>query len=241
MRNIALLARRELAAYFKSPMGYIIAAIVLCVNGLLFNAFAMGSTPRLSSEVLSDFFYYSSGTTMIACIFLSMRLIAEERQTNTLTFLFTAPIKDHEIVLGKFISAFFFFSLLTLLTIYMPLLIFVHGKVSLGHIFGGYLGLLLLGSACLAIGIFGSSLAKTQIVAVVASGSMVVVLILFWLLARITEAPIRDVAAFMALHGKHFKPFQDGILNSRDVVFYLSLTYLFLLLSTHVLQTRRWR
>lgn len=241
MRNIALLARRELAAYFKSPMGYIIAAIVLCVDGLLFNAFAMGSSPRLSSEVLSDFFYYSSGTTMIACIFLSMRLIAEERQTNTLTFLFTAPIKDHEIILGKFISAFLFFSLLTLLTIYMPLLIFVNGKVSLGHIFGGYLGLLLLGSASLAIGIFGSSLAKTQIIAVVASGSLVVVLILFWLLARITEAPIRDVAAFMALHGKHFKPFQDGILNSRDVVFYLSLTYLFLLLSTHVLQTRRWR
>jgi len=241
VRNIALLARRELAAYFKSPMGYIIAAIVLCVDGLLFNAFAMGSTPRLSSEVLSDFFYYSSGTTMIACVFLSMRLIAEERQTNTMTFLFTAPIKDHEIVLGKFISAFLFFGLLTLLTIYMPLLIFVNGKVSLGHICGGYLGLLLLGSACLAIGLFGSSLARTQIIAVVASGSMVVVLILFWLLARITEAPIRDVAAFLALHGKHFKPFQDGLLNSRDVVFYLSLTYLFLLLSTHVLQTRRWR
>ena len=159
MKNIALLCRRELAAYLKSPMGYIIVAAVLAIDGLLFNVYALGGTPKLSAEVLELFFYFSSGTTMIASVFLSMRLIAEERQTGTLNLLFTSPVKDYEIVLGKFFSALIFFCIMTLLSIYMPLLIFVNGKVSLGHIFGGYLGLILLGSSSIAIGLFGSALA----------------------------------------------------------------------------------
>ena len=241
MRNIALLVRRELGAYFKSPMGYIIAALVLCVNGLLFNAFALGRGEQLSSRVLEQFFYFSSGTTMIACVFLSMRLIAEERQTRTLTLLLTSPIKEHEIVLGKFLSAWLFFCMMTALTIYMPFLIFVNGKVSLGHIAGGYLGLALLGGAALAIGTFGSALAKNQLVAVVLTAALVVTLLIFWLVGRITEPPISDVVAYMALHGKHFLNFQRGVLHTRDVVFYLSVTYVFLLLTTHVLRARRWR
>ena len=241
MKNIALLCRRELAAYLKSPMGYIIVAAVLAIDGLLFNVYALGGTPKLSAEVLELFFYFSSGTTMIASVFLSMRLIAEERQTGTLTLLFTSPVKDHEIVLGKFFSALIFFCIMTLLSLYMPLLIFVNGKVSLGHIFGGYLGLILLGASSLAIGLFGSALGKSQIIAAVTSGGLVVALLLFWLLGSVTENPIRDVAAYMALHGKHFLPFQQGLLNTRDVVYYLSVTYVFLLLTTHVLQARRWR
>jgi ABC-2 type transport system permease protein len=241
VKNIVLIARRELGAYLRSPMGYIIVAAVLCIDGLLFNVYALGGTPKLSAEVLELFFYFSSGTTMIACVFLSMRLIAEERQTGTLTLLFTSPIKDHEIVLGKFFSALIFFCLMTAVSLYMPMLIFVHGKVSMGHILGGYLGLVLLGAASLAIGLFGSAVGKTQIIAAVTSGGLVVALLLFWLLGQVTDPPIRDIASFMALHGKHFQPFQQGILNTRDLVYYLSVTYVFLLLTTHVLQARRWR
>jgi ABC-2 type transport system permease protein len=241
VRNIALLIRRELAAYLRSPMGYIIVAAVLCIDGLLFNVFALGGTPKLSAEVLELFFYFSSGTTMIASIFLSMRLLAEEKQTGTLTLLFTSPVRESEIVLGKFFSALIFFCLMTLLTVYMPLLIFVNGKVSMGHIFGGYLGLILLGAAAISIGLFGSAVAKSQIIAAVTSGGLVVALLLFWLLGQVTEPPIRDVTTYLALYNKHFIPFQQGVLNTRDVIYYLSLTYMFLLLATHVLQARRWR
>ena len=241
MKNIALLIRRELGAYFKSPVGYIVVAVVLCIDGLLFNAFAMGGGEKLSSKVLEQFFYFSSGTTMIATIFLSMRLIAEERQSGTLTLLLTSPLREHELVLGKFLSALIFFSLMTALTVYMPLLIFVNGKVSLGHIAGGYLGLMLLGAAALSIGMFGSALASNQLVAVVVSAALVVALLLLWLVGRITAPPISDVVSHMALHGKHFINFQRGVLHTRDVVFYLSVTYMFLLLTTHVLQARRWR
>jgi len=101
--------------------------------------------------------------------------------------------------------------------------------------------LLLLGAATLSMGLFGSAVAKNQLVAVVLSGALVVALLLFWLLAKITEPPIRDVFSYMALHGKHFLNFQRGVLHSKDVFFYISLTYVFLVLSTHVLKARRWR
>jgi len=241
VKNIALVVRRELAAYLRSPMGYIIVAAVLCIDGLLFNALALGGTPKLSSEVLEKFFEFSSGLTMISSVLLSMRLLAEERQTGTLTLLLTSPIRDSEIVIGKFLSALIFFCLMILLSLYMPFLIFVNGKVSVGHILGGYLGLTLLGSASLAIGLFGSALAKSQIIAAVTSAALVVALLIFWMLALVTDAPFRDVAAYLALHGKHFLPFQQGVLNTRDVIYYLSVTYVFLLLTTHVLQARRWR
>ncbi len=241
MKNVALLIRRELAAYFKSPMGYIIVALVLAIDGLLFNAMALGRGEQLSSKVLEQFFHLTSGLSLFAVAFLSMRLLAEERQTGTLTLLLTSPIKEHEIVLGKFLSALIFFAIMIALTVHMPLLIFVNGKVSLGHILGGYLGLLLLGAAGLSIGLFGSTLAKNQLVALVVSGAMLAALVLFWMVGRITDPPISDVVAYVALHGKHFPNFGRGVLHTRDVVFYLSVTYLFLLFATHVLRARRWR
>ncbi len=241
MKNIALIIRRELAAYLKSPMGYIIVALVLAITGLLFNALALGRGEQLSSRVLEEFFRLASGVSLFAVVFLSMRLIAEERQTATLTLLMTSPIKEHEIVLGKFLSALIFFALMMALTVHMPLLIFVNGKVSVGHILGGYLGLLLLGSAGLAIGLFGSALGKNQLVALVVSGALVTSLVVFWMLGRVTDPPISDVVTYVALHGKHFPNFMRGVLHTRDVVFYLSVTYLFLLFAIHVLRARRWR
>jgi len=241
VKNVLLVVRRELGAYLKSPMGYVIVAAVLCIDGLLFNAYALGGQAKLSSEVLRLFLYFSSGTTMIASVFLSMRLVAEERQTGTLTLLLTSPITDAEIVIGKYLSSLIFLSGMTLLTLYMPALIFVNGKVSVGHILGGYLGLLLLGSSTLSIGLFASALSRNQLMAVVLSGAMVVAMLLFWLMARITEPPIREVMSALALHGRHFLNFQRGVLELRDVVFYLSVTTMFLLLTTHVLAARRWR
>jgi ABC-2 type transport system permease protein len=241
MKPILLIARRELAAYLKSWTGYVIIAAVLAVDGLLFNAYALGGGDKRSSEVLSLFFYFSSGTTMIASVFISMRLVAEERQSGTLALLYSSPVRDFEIVLGKFLSAFAFLSILTLATLYMPFMIKIHGKISWGHVFGGYLGLLLLGAASLAIGTFGSALARTQVLAAIASGCMIVALLVAWLLGRVTERPLSEIFTALALHGLHFQPFQSGIVHVRDVVYYLAVTYSFLFASTRVLEARRWR
>ena len=177
MRTVLLIARRELAGYLRTMSGYIIIAALLFLTGLLFNAFAMGGGMRRSSEVISNFFYFSSGTTMTVAVLLSMRLLAEERQTGTLALLYSSPVRDWQIVFGKFLSAFAFLALFVAATAFMPLLVLVNGKISFGHLAAGYLGLLLLGAACLAIGTFGSALAKSQVVAAIGSACMVVALL----------------------------------------------------------------
>ncbi len=236
-----LIMRRELGAYFRSMTGYIIAAAVLVVDGILFNAFALGGPEKRSGDVLALFFYFSSGTTMIASVFLSMRLLAEEKQTGTLVLLTSSPIRDRDIVLGKFLSGWLFISLITLATAFMPAMIMVNGKISFGHVAAGYLGLILLGGATMAIGTFGSALARTQVLAAIISGGLVVGLIIAWLLARVTEHPINRIFESLALYHRHFPPFQVGLIHLRDVVYYLALTYFALFLATRVLEARRWR
>jgi ABC-2 type transport system permease protein len=241
MTPTLLIAKRELGAYLRSWTGYIIIGVVLSLDGLLFNAYALGGPDKRSAEVLGLFFYFSSGVVIASSIFVSMRLIAEERQTGTVNLLYSSPITDQQIVLGKYLSALAFLAIMTLATFYMPMLILVNGKISWGHVGAGYLGLLLLGSACLAIGTFGSALARSQVVAVVLSGVMVVALLVCWFLARVTERPLNDIFSALALHGTHFQPFQQGIVHVRDVVYYLAVTYVALFGATRVLEARRWR
>lgn len=241
MNAILLIARRELASYLRTMSGYVIIAAVLAVDGLLFNAFALGGPGKRSAEVLSLFFYFSSGTTLIASIFISMRLLAEERQSGTLALLYSSPVRDVEIVAGKFLSGLAFLALLTALTFYMPLLIGVHGKISFGQVFAGYLGLLLLGSAALAIGTLGSALARTQVLAAIGSACLLVSLLVTWLVARVTEQPLSDIFSALALHGEHFAPFQSGVIHLRDIVYYLAVTYVALFAATRVIEARRWR
>jgi len=236
-----LIARRELRAYLRSPFGYIVAAALLLIDGLLFQAFALGGGARLSADVLHDFFYFASGTTMVASILLSMRLLAEERQTGTLVLLNTAPVPDSSIVIGKFLSAFVFVVLLTALTAYMPLLILVNGKVSLGHIAVGYLGLLLLGAASVAIGLFGSALARSQVLAAIIGAAVLVTMLLLWIVARVTDPPLNTFLAALALHNERQNAFMRGLLRLEDVVYYLAVTYFFLLAATKTLEARRWR
>jgi len=242
MTAALLIARRELAAYLRTMGGYVIAAIVLLINGLLFNVRALGSEHnRLSTEVLTVFFENSSGLVMAASVFLSMRLLAEERQTGSIVLLDSSPVREREIVLGKFFSSLVFLLLMTVAGVFMPLLILVNGKLALGHVAVGYLGLFLLGSASLAIGTLGSALARSQLLAAVISGCLLVGMIIVWMLGAITERPLNDVFFALALWGRHFPPFQAGILQLRDVVYYLAVTYFALFLAVRVLEARRWR
>jgi ABC-2 type transport system permease protein len=236
-----LIARRELLAYLRSPFGYIVAAAMLLIDGLLFQGFALGAGARLSAEVLHDFFYFASGTTMVAAILMSMRLVAEERQTGSMVLLETAPVVESAVVLGKFLSAFAFIAMLTALSVYMPLLILVNGKVSGGHILVGYLGLLLLGGATVAIGLFGSALARTQVLAAVIGSAILVTLLLLWLVGRVTDPPLNTMLAGLALHNEHQEAFMRGLLRLDNVVYYAAVTYFFLLAATKTLESRRWR
>jgi ABC-2 type transport system permease protein len=240
MKKALLITGRELRSYFRSPMSAIVLGAVLLIDGIYF--YWKGLTEKLlSAQVLTEFFYVGSGTTMIAGIVLAMRLLAEERQTGTITLLNTSPIRDGEIVIGKFLAALAVMAMMTLLTLYMPLLIFVNGKVSIGHILVGYAGLLLLGSATLSIGLFASALARSQVVAAILEAVILAPLILLWVVAKAVDPPLNTFLSALALHHENFRPFMNGILQLNGVVYYVMVTFFFLLAATKTLEARRWR
>jgi ABC-2 type transport system permease protein len=241
MTGTSTIYRRELGAYLRSPLGWIIAALVLFTNGILFQTMAL-TGEQLSAIVLERFFWSSSGLVMFAAVVLSIRLIAEERQTHSIVLLTTSPVRDSAIVAGKFFAALTFLGIMLLLSLYMPLLIKVNGKVSASQIAVGYMGLLLLGSATLAIGMFASSLTRQQLLAGVIGAVMVAVMVMLYPLAKKLDAPLRDVLAEMDLWWIHFQNgFMRGIFNLKDVVYYVAVTYFFLLLSVKTMEAKRWQ
>jgi ABC-2 type transport system permease protein len=190
--------------------------------------------------VLEEFFYLSSGVVMFASVLLSMRLFSEERATGTMVLLDTAPVHTVQVVLGKFLAGLSMVVVLLALSTYMPALIFVNGKVSIGHICAGYLGLLLLAAAVVAIGTWGSSLTRIQFVGGAVAGVVTVAFVLMWALGKVSDPPLDGLASYLSLYDKHFQPFQQGRVNTQSVVFLLSLCFAFLLLAVRSLRSRRW-
>ncbi len=239
MNQVLLIARRELFAYLRSPLGAVIIAGALLIDGLWF--YYQATLKLVSVEILQQFIWVASGTTMASSLFLSMRLFAEERQTGTLVLLNTSPVRDWEIVLGKYLSALSVILVLTACTAYLPALILVHGKISWGHVLVGYAGIVLLGSAAISIGLFGSALARSQVVAIIISAAILGALILLWVVARAMDPPLNRFFSALAIHHENFRPFMAGRLELGSVAYYLAMTYFFLLASMKVLEARRWR
>ena len=239
MGKIWLIASRELSSYFTTWMGYVIVFAALLIDGLLFNAYAIGDEARYSADVLYEFFYFSSGIAMVSAIFLSMRLLAEEKTSGTLVLFFTSPISERQLIYGKFLSAAIFFLLLQVLSIYMPLLILLEGKISLGHLFSGYLGVTLLGFSVLAISLLSSVISPNQMIAGVVAAAWTVVFLVLWILASVVDEPMRSVLSYVAIHNKHFVNFGRGIIHTKDVIYYLSMIIFFLECSIRALENRR--
>jgi ABC-2 type transport system permease protein len=240
MRNALLVAGREMGAYTRSLLGWAIAAAALLIEGVYFSAMGLTGT-RMSADVLKEFFNGASGVTMIVAVLMSIPLLAGERERGTLVLLNTAPIKDAEIVVGKYLAALAMVLLVTVLSVYMPLLIFVNGKVSAGHVAVGYAGIALLGSAALAIGMFASALSRSQVMAAILGGLLLAVMVTLWLLSKVADPPVSSFLSALALHHQRQFPFMTGVLKLENVVYYVAVTYFFLLAATKTLEARRWR
>ena len=241
MRSIWLIARREIMAYLRTPSGYIIAATALLLNALHFNALAVGEGRKNSEEVLELFLFNAAFVTEAVAVLLSMRMLAAERSSGTQMMLFTSPVREREIVFGKYLAAFFVLSVITLMSLYLPALIFVNGKVSLGHIAGGYGGLILLGAAILAVGMFASSLMPHPFIAVLLATVFVGLLEMSYFVAKISDPPFQSFVGWLSPVWKHFRSFRRGLLQMSDILFYCSLIYLSLLATIKVLKSQRWQ
>jgi ABC-2 type transport system permease protein len=241
MSATSVIYRRELGAYAKSPWSWAIMAAALMLAGIAFLAMDLKGD-QLSAIVLEKFFWSTSWCTSVAAGLLSIRLIAEDRQTGSLVLLNTSPVREVSIILGKYLAALTFVAALVLLTAYMPLLIKIHGKVTGSQIFVGCFGLLLLAAAVLAIGVFASAVAPNQLVAAVITGAIALGMCLLYPLAQVLNSPLRDVLGALDLWWVHYQQGTErGIINLKDVIYYVAVVYFFLLTAVKTLEAKRWQ
>ena len=253
MRFITVIAVKEIRTYFGSPMAYVVLAAFLAITGFFFvasvsDAFAEASIRGYLAGAVFFMIFMSPA--------LTMRLIAEEQKLGTLELLLTSPIREFEIVIGKFIAAFVMTAIMTGLSLYFVLVLFIYGDPDIGPLLSGFLGLGLYAAATLAVGLFASALSSNQIVGlIVGSGILTALTIIDFVSERLTglasqvldgfqlgaSFSVFDLDSFGVAQGGHFADFAKGIISVSDIAYYISLTAVFLLLTVLVLEARRWR
>jgi ABC-2 type transport system permease protein len=238
MTKTLVLARREMAGYFFSPMAYVIGALFLLTSGAWFfyRIFLPGHEASLRS--LFDAMAY---LMVFAMPVLTMRLVSDEYRSGTIETLMTAPVSDAEVIIGKFLGVMAFYVVLLALTGAYLALVVVYGQPDAGVALAGYLGMLLLGAAFAAVGVFASALTPHQLVAALVSAS---ILAFFALVMQLVVAnapePINQVAARLNAMS-YFQDFSRGVVDTRALVYFLTVTALMLFLGVKTLESKRWR
>jgi ABC-2 type transport system permease protein len=235
LKIIWTLSKKELMSYFNSPIAYIFIAVFLVVGNWLF---------------FQNFFIYQQATmreyfSLLPWIFLflspavTMRLWAEEKKSGTIEFLLTLPVTAWQAVLAKFFGALAFMAIALLLTLTIPISISFLGRLDSGPLIGSYLGSIFLAGAYLSLGLFVSALTRNQIIAfvlgLIACFAAFIIGSNFVLLAA--PPAIAPLLSFLGL-GAHFGSIARGVIDSKDIVYYLSFIFLFLWLNTQVVQKR---
>jgi ABC-2 type transport system permease protein len=233
--------RREVGQYLTSPFAYLIAAAVLVLTGVLFNrdlVVSMTVKPTDAALVPSVL----SFTMIFFAPLLTMRLFAEERREGTLELLLTAPVSDSSIVLGKFLGAWFYYSLLLALTLLYQLVLISITQPDLGHTMSAYIGIWLYGGATLAVGMLFSSLTENQIIAAFLS---MVALMLLWLGDQagdlISNIDAARLVRGISLQGHYSTSFAAGLLRAEDVAFFGSVIVVALFVTIRIVESNRWR
>jgi ABC-2 type transport system permease protein len=238
MKNILTIFFKELKSYFNSPVAYI-----FIITFLLFSSWLFFRTFFLAGQAhMRPLFGILPWLFLILAPAITMRAWAEEKKMGTMEVLMTLPLKEFEVVLGKFFSSFIFMIIAVALTFPLALTIYIMGDPDTGAIIGGYLGACLMGGAYLAIGLFISSLTDNQIVAFIVS---IVTCFAFLIIGEdfvlmSTPSMIVPIFTYLGL-GAHFESISRGVIDSRDIIYYLSVIGFFLFLNTLAIESRKWK
>jgi ABC-2 type transport system permease protein len=238
VKNTMLIARREFRVYLTSPMAYIVACVFLVLIGALF-IWYLNDIDYSDTTIAGYLDIWGNLVLMLFAAVLAMRLIAEEKKLGTWELLLTAPIRDTEVVLGKYFGSLGMLVSMLALTLYFPLLLWIFGDPDTGPILTSYLGLFLLGAASLSIGLFASSITSNQIVAAVVAGGILAVLYFIGMAGNAMGSAVGDILSYISLYS-HFPAFISGVIDTRAIVYYLSVTALFLFLTIRSIETSRW-
>jgi ABC-2 type transport system permease protein len=246
MGQIWCIGKREFASYFNSPIAYVSITVFLLLTGFQFFSGFFGAAEG------TDFFKTNEATVrplfegipLIFAFFLpavTMRLLSEEKKSGTIELLFTMPVTEWQVVLGKYLAAVMFMMVSLGLTLAYPITVAALGNPDVGPIIGGYFGLLLVGSAYLAIGLMTSTWTRNQIVAFILGASICFLLYFVDTLAGLVSDGLKP--AFSALSFRyHFDTnFARGVLDTRDVFFFVAMSALALMISRYILESRKWK
>ena len=255
MKGFYVVYRKELYRLFASPIFYVVAFIFLALVGYFFYSsvayysllsFQAGTNPFLSEQlnlmdmVLEPFFGSISIILLLMVPLITMRLFAEEKKTGTAELLFTYPISDRGAVLGKFAAGVTVLLLLLLGTFPAMLLLGIITNPPWAAIGGGYVGLFLMSSAFVSLGLLASSLTENQIIAAaIAFGALLLLWIIGWSESLVGPV-LGSFLKYLSLL-THYDNFAKGILDSRDVLFYILFILLFLFSTLRILESRHWR
>lgn len=237
MRTIAALTRKEFKSYFQSPIAYIYLVVFTSFTGwFFFRGFFVANM-----ATMRGFFSLMPWTFLFLIPAVTMRLWAEEQKLGTMEVLMTWPVREHEAVLGKFLASLGLLVVSLLLTLPLAATVFLVGRPDSGPVLTGYLGLLFMGGAYLAIGLFASSLSENQIVAFIVGVFMTFVLFIIGEDFVTIALPgwLASLFGYLGL-GTHFSSIGRGVVDSRDVVYYLSVIFFFLYLNIRRLESRKW-
>jgi ABC-2 type transport system permease protein len=251
--NILAVAGKELRSYFASPIAYIVTGFWALVFGYFFYVMlyfflqrsqqAMGMGPQ-SVNVNQDMIRYVLSNASVVVLFvlpaITMRTYSEEKRSGTIELLLTSPLTDMQIILGKFLGTLALYGAMLLVTVLYIALLFWFGRPEVKPILAGYLGLLLLGGCFLSIGLFISSLTKNQIVAaVITFVTFLMLWVIDWMASDATGTTA-TVLRYLSITG-HFEDFSKGIIDTKHVIYYLSLITFGLFLTAKAVDTERWK
>jgi len=242
--KLLVICRRELHAYFGSFTAYVLLAVFGVLSGYFFYSdlifFVLFGGFTLATGLWQFVFLDMRLVAMLILPLVTMRLFAEEKKLGTMELLWTYPVRDGEIVLGKFLAAWLFYVIMLVGTAAGPLIFYFYHGFDVPPVLAGYLGMLLLGSAFIACGLFVSSLTENQVVSAMVSYG---ILVLFWFLTWNEEAATHAIMRWLlglSLFDRFFN-FTRGVIDSKDVAFFVMFVAFFLFLTWQSLATRTWR
>ena len=258
MRNIWTIARKELNSYFRSPIAYIVLGVFAVIFGFFFYSILsmfirqtfmqaqymqMYGAPmhlNVNEMVIRPLLMNLSVISLFLVPMITMRLFAEEKKTGTMELLMTSPVTDLQMILGKFLGAYFLYAAMLGLTLLYILLLFRYGNPDWRPLVAGYLGQLLLGGCFLSFGLLLSSITRNQLVA----GSLTfTVFLLLWVIDWVSEfsgTRMGELASYLSLT-THIENFSKGVIDLKDAVYYLSVIGLGLFLTARSVESVRWR
>jgi ABC-2 type transport system permease protein len=252
VRNIIAIAHKELRSYFSSPIAYIIIGFFALPFGVFFylylGAFVRqslqmaqyGGSMNINQQVIRYVLQNASVIILFVMPMITMRTYAEEKRSGTIELLLTSPVTDLQIIIGKFLGALGLYVAMLLVTMLYVGILFVYGNPEWRPLIAAYLGLLLMGGAFLSLGLLISSTTNNQIVAGIVS---FVVFLLLWIIGWFAESAgptVGDITRYLSIT-EHFDDFSKGIIDTKHVIYYLSLITFGLFLTSKSVDSERWR